>query len=143
MYREKNLYVFTVAQSMNFCIPPQLFCEESDKNAHINVIITLEQIIEKLSLCMRAILIIYGLHEYIVTFQNLVFYMYTYCRSIIQNKQSLQVTCSQSEKSDVMMDKSKYLYEFVKLRVVNVRHSVYLLSVHEPLDHCATARSRR
>ncbi len=30
------------------------------------------------------------------------------------------VTCNQSEKSDVMMDKSKYFYEFVKLRVVNV-----------------------
>ncbi len=32
----------------------------------------------------------------------------------------LVVTCSQSEKSDVMMNKSKYFYEFVKLRVVNV-----------------------
>ena len=32
----------------------------------------------------------------------------------------VKVTCSQSEKSDVMMDKSKYFYEFVKLRVVNV-----------------------
>ncbi len=30
------------------------------------------------------------------------------------------VTCNQSEKNDVMMDKSKYFYEFVKLRVVNV-----------------------
>ncbi len=32
----------------------------------------------------------------------------------------IMVTCNQSEKSDVMIDKSKYFYEFVKLRVVNV-----------------------
>ncbi len=37
------------------------------------------------------------------------------------------VTCNQSEKSDVMMDKSKYFYKFVKLRVVNV---IFMYNIH-------------
>ena len=39
----------------------------------------------------------------------------------------LGVTCNQSEKSDVMMDKSKYFYEFVKLTVVNV---IFMYNIH-------------
>ncbi len=42
-------------------------------------------------------------------------------------KGSHRVTCNQSEKSDVMMDKSKYFYEFVKLRVVNV---IFMYNIH-------------
>ncbi len=41
MHREGDLYVFTVTQSMNLCILSQFSCGENDKNAHINVMVTL------------------------------------------------------------------------------------------------------
>ncbi len=48
------------------------------------------------------------------------------------------VTCNQSEKSDVMMDKSKYFYEFVKLRVVNIKRLVEVSYLATLLTTCVT-----